>query len=83
MEKPLNLILEDEIAKLKQSLIESVNSAALPASVKKIVIESSARDICAALQNMTDKERVELAKKIEAKKADGKGEKKDGKPDNR
>lgn len=65
MEKSVNLMLEDEIAKLRQALINSVNSAALPASVKKLVIDGTARDILAALQKMIDKERTELAQEPE------------------
>jgi hypothetical protein len=65
MEKSVNLILEDEIAKLRQALINSVNSAALPVSVKKLVIDGTARDILAALQKMIDKERTELAQEPE------------------
>ncbi len=65
MEKSVNLILEDEIAKLRQALINSVNNAALPVSVKKLVIDGTARDILAALQKMIDKERTELAQEPE------------------
>jgi hypothetical protein len=65
MEKSVNLMLEDEIAKLRQALINSVNSAALPVSVKKLVIDGTARDILAALQKMIDKERTELAQEPE------------------
>lgn len=65
MEKSVNLMLEDEIAKLRQALINSVNSAALPVSVKKLVVDGTARDILAALQKMIDKERTELAQEPE------------------
>lgn len=65
MEKSVNLMLEDEIAKLRQALINSVNNAALPVSVKKLVIDGTARDILAALQKMIDKERTELAQEPE------------------
>lgn len=65
MEKSVNLMLEDGIAKLRQALINSVNSAALPVSVKKLVVDGTARDILAALQKMIDKERTELAQEPE------------------
>ncbi len=65
MKKSVNLILDEEIKRLKQALIEAVNGAALPASVKKLVVESTVRDICLALQNMTDNERIKLAQEQE------------------
>lgn len=66
MEKSLNIIMDDEMLKLKQALIEAVNSAALPISVKKLVVDSTARDISTALQNMVDKERNELSQETES-----------------
>jgi hypothetical protein len=61
MKKSVNLFFDEEITKLKEAMIRVANEAQLPPSVKKLVIDSTARDISAALQNMTDKEYAELS----------------------
>lgn len=66
MKKSVNLMLEDEIAKLKTGLIEAMNNAALPLSIKKLVVESTARDISLALQNMINRERIEVEEQAES-----------------
>ena len=58
MSKPINLVIEEESAKLRSAIVEAVNQSALPAPVTRIIVESTARDISIAIGRQLDAERA-------------------------
>ena len=57
MDKPTNMVIDEETEKLKANLINAVNGAKMPAAVTKLVVESTAKDILMALNQAIQKER--------------------------
>ncbi len=57
MKKSVNLIMDEEIKRLKHGIINAVNDAKLPVSVTCLVIVLTAHSLIAALQKIADNER--------------------------
>lgn len=57
MDKPPDILLDDEINGLRNAMIEAVNRSRLPMPVIKLVIQSTARDISLAITGQLDGQR--------------------------